>query len=139
MLDRLRRLPERQQRLHLGQRIGPYARRWKGLEVLIPIFYLNGVSTGDFEEALVALLGNDAAQRDRAVRQSSQAVPPHRNPLRENRQSLFFHASRQQDSGLKLSTRPSSLITHAPAAPFPEYLVHRLAVANTAHTPSYHI
>jgi transposase-like protein len=32
----------------------PYARRSKSLEVLIPIFYLNGVSTGDFEEALIA-------------------------------------------------------------------------------------
>jgi putative transposase len=38
----------------------PYARRSKSLEVLIPILYLKGVSTGDFEEALVALLGNDA-------------------------------------------------------------------------------
>ena len=34
----------------------PYARRSKSLEVLIPILYLKGVSTGDFEEALVATL-----------------------------------------------------------------------------------
>src|SRR5262245_19341988 len=33
----------------------PYARRSKSLEVLIPILYLKGVSTGDFEEALIAL------------------------------------------------------------------------------------
>ena len=38
----------------------PYARRSKSLEVLIPILYLKGVSTGDFGEALVALLGKDA-------------------------------------------------------------------------------
>jgi hypothetical protein len=38
----------------------PYARRSKSLEVLIPILYLKGVSTGDFDEALIALLGNDA-------------------------------------------------------------------------------
>ena len=38
----------------------PYARRSKSLEVLIPILYLKGISSGDFEEALVALLGNDA-------------------------------------------------------------------------------
>ena len=38
----------------------PYARRSKSLEVLIPILYLKGVSTGDFAEALVALLGKDA-------------------------------------------------------------------------------
>jgi putative transposase len=38
----------------------PYARRSKSLEVLIPILYLKGVSTGDFEEALAALLGKNA-------------------------------------------------------------------------------
>ena len=38
----------------------PYARRSKSLEVLIPILYLKGVSTGDFEEALITLLGKDA-------------------------------------------------------------------------------
>jgi putative transposase len=38
----------------------PYARRSKSLEVLIPILYLKGVSTGEFEEALIALLGKDA-------------------------------------------------------------------------------
>ena len=38
----------------------PYARRSKSLEVLIPILYLKGISSGDFEEALVALLGKDA-------------------------------------------------------------------------------
>ena len=38
----------------------PYARRSKSLEVLIPILYLKGVSTGDFEEALIALLGKGA-------------------------------------------------------------------------------
>src|SRR5207247_505170 len=35
-------------------------RRSKSLEVLIPILYLKGVSTGAFEEALAALLGKDA-------------------------------------------------------------------------------
>jgi len=38
----------------------PYARRSKSLEVLIPILYLKGISTGDFEQALAALLGKDA-------------------------------------------------------------------------------
>ena len=37
-----------------------YARRSKSLEVLVPILYLKGISTGDFEEALAALLGPDA-------------------------------------------------------------------------------
>ena len=35
--------------------------RWsKSLEVLIPILYIKDISTGSFEEALVALLGKDA-------------------------------------------------------------------------------
>jgi transposase-like protein len=38
----------------------PYARRSKSLEVLIPVLYLKGISTGDFEEALIALLGKDS-------------------------------------------------------------------------------
>ena len=38
----------------------PYARRSKSLEVLLPILYLKGISTGDFAEALAALLGKDA-------------------------------------------------------------------------------
>ena len=38
----------------------PYARRSKSLDVLIPILYLKGISTGDFEEALAALLGKDS-------------------------------------------------------------------------------
>lgn len=38
----------------------PYARRSKSLEMLIPILYLKGLSTGDFAEALAALLGKDA-------------------------------------------------------------------------------
>jgi Transposase, Mutator family len=38
----------------------PYARRSKSLDTLIPILYLKGVSTGDFAQALAALLGKDA-------------------------------------------------------------------------------
>lgn len=37
----------------------PYARRTKSLDVLLPILYLRGVSTGDFQEALTVLLGKD--------------------------------------------------------------------------------
>jgi hypothetical protein len=32
-------------------------RRSRSLETLLPILYLKGVSTGDFSEALTALLG----------------------------------------------------------------------------------
>ena len=41
----------------------PYARRSRSLEVLIPILYLKGISTGDFAEALAALVGKDAPGR----------------------------------------------------------------------------
>lgn len=39
----------------------PYLRKTKSIEDLIPWLYLKGVSTGDFPEALAALLGPDAA------------------------------------------------------------------------------
>jgi len=38
----------------------PYLRKTKSIEELIPWLYLKGVSTGDFAEALAALLGPDA-------------------------------------------------------------------------------
>jgi putative transposase len=38
----------------------PYLRRTRSVEELIPWLYLKGVSTGDFSEALTALLGPDA-------------------------------------------------------------------------------
>jgi len=37
-----------------------WARRTRSLDALLPILYLRGVSTGDFQEALGALLGKDA-------------------------------------------------------------------------------
>ena len=37
-----------------------WARRTKSLDVLLPALYLRGVSTGDFQEALTALLGKEA-------------------------------------------------------------------------------
>ena len=37
-----------------------WARRSKGLDALLPVLYLRGISTGDFQEALAAILGQDA-------------------------------------------------------------------------------
>jgi putative transposase len=37
-----------------------WARRTRSLDALLPILYLRGLSTGDFQEALAALLGKDA-------------------------------------------------------------------------------
>lgn len=43
-----------------SQILPPYLRRTKSLDELIPWLYLKGLSTGDFSEALTALLGKDA-------------------------------------------------------------------------------
>jgi transposase-like protein len=45
----------------------PYARRSKSLDALIPILYLRGISSGDFQEALSALLGKEAPNLSPAV------------------------------------------------------------------------
>jgi putative transposase len=45
----------------------PYARRSKSLDVLLPVLYLRGISTGDLQEALAALLGRDAPNLSPAV------------------------------------------------------------------------
>jgi putative transposase len=56
------RVGQAAERLRFWSAILPrYARRSKSLEVLIPILYLKGVSTGAFEEALTALLGKEAS------------------------------------------------------------------------------
>jgi transposase-like protein len=44
-----------------------WARRTKSLDALLPILYLRGISTGDFQEALSALLGKDAPNLSPAV------------------------------------------------------------------------
>jgi len=56
-----RRVDEQGQRFHFTSSIlPPYLRRTKSIEELIPWLYLKGISTGDFSEALAALLGKDA-------------------------------------------------------------------------------
>ena len=37
-----------------------FSRRTRSLDALLPVLYLRGVSTGDFQEALAALLGKDS-------------------------------------------------------------------------------
>ena len=44
-----------------------WARRSRSLDTLLPVLYLRGVSTGDFQEALAALLGRDAPNRSPGV------------------------------------------------------------------------
>ncbi|CAH2605645.1 protein of unknown function (plasmid) [Rhodovastum atsumiense] len=45
----------------------PWARRTRSLDAVLPILYLRGVSMGDFQEALTALLGPDAPNLSPAV------------------------------------------------------------------------
>jgi putative transposase len=44
-----------------------WARRTRSLDALLPVLYLRGVSSGDFQEALAALLGRDAPNLSPAV------------------------------------------------------------------------
>lgn len=56
------RSPEASERIHFSSKIlPPYLRKSKSLEELIPWLYLKGISTGDFTDALQALVGPDAA------------------------------------------------------------------------------
>jgi putative transposase len=54
-----RRLGEERERF-TSKLLPPYLRKSKSIEELIPWLYLKGVSTGDFPEALAALVGADA-------------------------------------------------------------------------------
>lgn len=56
-----RRIDENGQRIRFASSIlPPYLRKAKSIDELIPWLYLKGISTGDFSEALQALLGPDA-------------------------------------------------------------------------------
>lgn len=53
--------PDRTRRVTFSSSIlPPYLRRSKTIDELIPWLYLKGISTGDFQEALQSLLGEDA-------------------------------------------------------------------------------
>ncbi|BCA61192.1 transposase [Sphingomonas sp. HMP9] len=59
---------EEGERVRFSSAILPrWARRTKSLDALLPVLYLRGVSTGDFQEALTALLGKDAPNLSPAV------------------------------------------------------------------------
>jgi transposase-like protein len=57
-----KRLDQNGQRRRFSSKIlPPYLRRTRSIDELIPWLYLKGISTGDFSEALVALLGPQAS------------------------------------------------------------------------------
>src|SRR5262245_14306226 len=56
------------ERIRFSSAILPlWARRTRRLDALLPVLYLRGISTGDFQEALTALLGKDAPNLSPAV------------------------------------------------------------------------
>ena len=56
------------QRIRFTSAILPlWARRTRSLDALLPVLFLRGISTGDFQEALAALLGKDAPNLSPAV------------------------------------------------------------------------
>jgi transposase-like protein len=56
-----KRVDENGQRMRFSSKLlPPYLRRTRSIDELIPWLYLKGISTGDFSEALQALLGTDA-------------------------------------------------------------------------------
>src|ERR687894_824557 len=56
------------ERIRFASAILPrWARRTPSLDALLPVLHLRGVSTGDFQEALAALLGKDAPNLSPAV------------------------------------------------------------------------
>jgi len=52
---------------YLSSILPKWARRTKSLDVLLPALYLRGISTGDFQEVLTALLGKDSPNLSPAV------------------------------------------------------------------------
>ena len=58
--DRAQGQPESEKVRFTSNILPKWARRSKSLDVLLPVLYLRGISTGDFQEALAALLGPDA-------------------------------------------------------------------------------
>src|SRR3954452_20362707 len=65
-----------------------WARRTRSLDALLPILYLRGVSMGDFQEALAALLGKDAPN----------LLPPVIARLRNEREADYEHWQRRDPS-----------------------------------------
>jgi putative transposase len=56
-----RRVVDAQRQKFTSRILPPYVRRSPRVESVLPLLYLHGLSTGDFREALPALLGADAA------------------------------------------------------------------------------
>jgi len=82
----------------------PYLRRSKSVDELIPWLYLKGISTGDFSEALSALLGKDAPNSAR-----TSSFDSRRNGRRNTSSgaAAISRRSTTSTSGLTASTSTS--------------------------------
>jgi transposase-like protein len=56
-----RRVADGERQKFTSRILPPYMRRSPKVDAVLPLLYLHGLSTGDFQEALPALLGDDAA------------------------------------------------------------------------------
>jgi transposase-like protein len=58
--DRATDVPDEKKIRFTSAILPKWARRSRSLDALLPVLYLRGISTGDFQEALAAILGKDA-------------------------------------------------------------------------------
>lgn len=59
--ERHRRVVDGERHKFTSRILPPYVRRSPKVDAVLPLLYLNGLSTGDFQEALPTLLGDAAA------------------------------------------------------------------------------
>ena len=81
-----------------------WARRTRSLDALLPILYLRGVSTGDFQEALSALLGRDAANLSPAV--VTRLTPPGLTSTPAGRHGISRRAATSMSGRTGSTSRP---------------------------------
>src|SRR5262245_58997122 len=67
-----RRVVEGERQKFTSRILPPYVRRSPRVESVLPLLYLHGLSTGDFREALPALLGPEAAGLSRSEEHTSE-------------------------------------------------------------------
>ena len=67
LIARDRAAPAASERIRVTSAILPkWARRTKSLDAFLPVLYLRGISAGDFQEVLTALLDKDAPLQTRS-------------------------------------------------------------------------
>ena len=85
-----------------------WSRRTRSLDALLPILYLRGVSAGDFQEALAALLGKDAPNLSPSVI----------GRLKAEWEAEYAHWQRRELSARRYPTRQSKRRLSVPPPTF---------------------